>query len=641
MRFVTWFDLQSQFDPMLRCLILVLFFTAEAAASPLDTSPLDQPTAQTTSDLLEAGDFNNLDQYLNGLRAARAKDASGYLQLTHAYLRFWGHGLNVNLAQNKDLDIEAQLRHWRTAKPHSIGAVTATAIFLAQRVKALPAGSRSQQDAMSDALDFIQRSQSIGEADPHWGATHLEVLALQNTASGQFEQILEQAERDNLPPFPLYIGAGLYLRHHDQQRLLPFVLNADRAELGLSARLFTYFAPFLSTAGPEAWEPLKLSYKSVLADYPSDWNRQSLAKAACAFGDFKEAALHIEKLPWLDNLDLWGQPDVPQACRDTILELELWSCEEALTSACMTLEPRLSALERGLIIVGATLLGSLVVNWIITHRRMKKAPRITLDEVQAVKAAREASKLPRVRIENTGQAPTLDVQSKLGGLPSSDANHSDWPRTGETGMPMLFLAQINLDDMPKLTDFPSHGLLQVFAGIEEDGHLINTEDAGAFELRYLPKPQNGQTLALPNRLRNLGKGAALSPDVIQNGQRITFEEDTDHSCLYHRHLDHLWRDWSERQFADKDARQAADALLSPDELESDAAPAHWIGGHPDFIQDDVRADPAWRDMDRVILHLGFDDDVCIGDAGMLNVMMTQSDLRQGAFDKAICTWDCG
>lgn len=58
------------------------------------------------------------------------------------------------------------------------------------------------------------------------------------------------------------------------------------------------------------------------------------------------------------------------------------------------------------------------------------------------------------------EADTLPWESKCGGCPYL-TSEADYPRDKD-GRPMMFLAQINLDDMPKLEDFPGHGLLQFY-----------------------------------------------------------------------------------------------------------------------------------------------------------------------------------
>lgn len=68
---------------------------------------------------------------------------------------------------------------------------------------------------------------------------------------------------------------------------------------------------------------------------------------------------------------------------------------------------------------------------------------------------------------------------------------------------------------------------------------------------------------------------------------------------------------------------------------------HWVGGYPSFVQQDVRYDdPVLERLNRVLLHLGQDSNVEVGDAGTLNVMIAEDDLRNRRFDRAYLAWDC-
>lgn len=60
---------------------------------------------------------------------------------------------------------------------------------------------------------------------------------------------------------------------------------------------------------------------------------------------------------------------------------------------------------------------------------------------------------------------TLPWESKCGGCPYLE-RAEDYPRDKD-GKPMMFLAQINFDEMPSLEDFPEHGLLQFYIGDDD------------------------------------------------------------------------------------------------------------------------------------------------------------------------------
>lgn len=67
---------------------------------------------------------------------------------------------------------------------------------------------------------------------------------------------------------------------------------------------------------------------------------------------------------------------------------------------------------------------------------------------------------------------------------------------------------------------------------------------------------------------------------------------------------------------------------------------HWVGGHPSFVQYDIRNEiPETRHLDRVLLHIGSDADINLGDASELNVIISRDDLLRLDFDKGYLTWD--
>lgn len=68
---------------------------------------------------------------------------------------------------------------------------------------------------------------------------------------------------------------------------------------------------------------------------------------------------------------------------------------------------------------------------------------------------------------------------------------------------------------------------------------------------------------------------------------------------------------------------------------------HWVGGHPRFVQQDVRGSyPECQKLNRILFHMGCDDEINLGDSGELNVMISREALLQRDFQKAYLTWDC-
>ena len=82
-------------------------------------------------------------------------------------------------------------------------------------------------------------------------------------------------------------------------------------------------------------------------------------------------------------------------------------------------------------------------------------------------------------------------ESKIGGCPYLE-KAEDYPRD-ENGNPMFFMAQINLEEMPKLPDFPEKGILQFYVvdddiyGLEDDCKVIYIEEYSKDESKLLTK----------------------------------------------------------------------------------------------------------------------------------------------------------
>jgi hypothetical protein len=87
------------------------------------------------------------------------------------------------------------------------------------------------------------------------------------------------------------------------------------------------------------------------------------------------------------------------------------------------------------------------------------------------------------------EAPDAPVgASRIGGLPDVPADF-EWPREAD-GSPLCFIAQINLADLPRLTDhpLPTTGMLSLFVGTDEPAPEI------AFAVRHLDGPLHRQAM---------------------------------------------------------------------------------------------------------------------------------------------------
>jgi hypothetical protein len=99
----------------------------------------------------------------------------------------------------------------------------------------------------------------------------------------------------------------------------------------------------------------------------------------------------------------------------------------------------------------------------------------------------QASRQPGIWLYRSPEATGL---SRLGGLPNLPAAKA-WPRRDDTGLPMHFIGQIDLADMPRtplapgLPALPPSGLLLFFADIDEE-MLWNDDPRSCTRVIYAP-----------------------------------------------------------------------------------------------------------------------------------------------------------
>ncbi len=272
-------------------------------------------------------------------------------------------------------------------------------------------------------------------------------------------------------------------------------------------------------------------------------------------------------------------------------------------------------------------------------REAEAAPRITLDEVQQFWGAIEKDALPIAKAKVQERAPRMSTESRIGGAPLAICDDISWPRSADEGSPMALVAQINFAEVPPMEDFPTLGILQIFSSFDTIDDLNSCEHV----IRWEPDPQTDQLLEIPEKIVKTTRDTrAFSERTRRLGLPLVFESGValgnpfnwpyeEHNVFLENRLPEndevaaILNDWEDR----------SDRIV-------DAYGTHWVGGHPGFVQGDVRDDfPELRHLDRVLFHLGCDKDISIGDAGELNVMISREALLQRDFQKAYVTWDCG
>lgn len=265
-------------------------------------------------------------------------------------------------------------------------------------------------------------------------------------------------------------------------------------------------------------------------------------------------------------------------------------------------------------------------------------PRVPAAELAAFKEWYLAQRKPAVALVRDPDLPIAATGSRIGG-PAWLAEGEPWP-TGADGMPLDFLAQLDLADCAPLDGYPPQGVVQFFIGRDD---LFGAD---------LDHPLGGNVLV---RCVLPGAAGRLHPQPpLEEPENTPFNEPSQFETVNPREnglglrpepfVDRI--DWSTNE-----TRQRLNALAErydvgpvEDFLDSQANErmmGNHTGGYPVFTQSDSRTTPDLVQFDHVLLHLSSaEDDFHWGDTGEAVFMIRSDDLRRGDFSRVLYSWDC-
>lgn len=234
-------------------------------------------------------------------------------------------------------------------------------------------------------------------------------------------------------------------------------------------------------------------------------------------------------------------------------------------------------------------------------------------------------------VEVTEEIPDI-LDNKIGGVPYLPVGEK-YP-LDENGEPMALLLQINCKDV-SVQDFPQTGILEIFAP-------ATLTWPWTCMIRHYPENQKYQT-DLP--YINFKDFVCLRGYKINTKQGTAYMSTSDYRC------DSLVEEIT-KQVIGKDIKGyfglndifPQDGGKSASELFYDEVVGDYvtIGGYADFTQEDIRPREA-DGMDVCLFKLDSYVDMKkfnIGDAGILCVLMSEEDLKNRNFEKAVLVWDC-
>ena len=207
-----------------------------------------------------------------------------------------------------------------------------------------------------------------------------------------------------------------------------------------------------------------------------------------------------------------------------------------------------------------------------------------------------------------------------------------WPHDSD-GVPLEFLAQIDFAALPPLPDFPDSGVLLLFVG-QTDNHGADFDDPRRSTVQ-------GLWLADPDAPRH----PLAQPPAADEVSPFTRQARQDGIRLVPGTVAAMpagAADWRIIQRLDGQWRRPGIERIHAvvEQQDGHGALCHHVGGHPVFVQEDVRRPGHCEEYDRVLLRLTSDDHVVWGDVGEANVLITAADLRARDFSRLAFTWDC-
>lgn len=285
----------------------------------------------------------------------------------------------------------------------------------------------------------------------------------------------------------------------------------------------------------------------------------------------------------------------------------------------------------------------ILYNLLVVGPRMRReaeaAPRITMDEVKPFWDRLEQDRLPFAKIHLRPDGEPQVKGSRIGGVPMRFEDESDWPVSQVTGRPMMFLGQVDFSEVRGIEDFPENGILQVFTSFEMIG------DDGECErvIRWDAEPSGNAKMDMPEGIKRQSRHTKFfSNRARQTGLCLDFEPGVAIAHPYIWPYNEEGDVYLENRLPENDAvARIIDTWEERADEISESYGTHWMGGYPRFVQEDIRVwSEKFQKLDRTLLHLGWDDDIQLGDAGEANLMISREDLIKRNFQKSVLTWDC-
>lgn len=270
---------------------------------------------------------------------------------------------------------------------------------------------------------------------------------------------------------------------------------------------------------------------------------------------------------------------------------------------------------------------------------------------------------PCVRLKPVRSECTV-FDSKLGGTPYLPKG-MEYPKVREgnlAGRPLRLLAQLNFDKLPHIEGFPEKGILQFFAGCDDDDVVgLDFKDyfsQNAFRVIYHERVLTDTSLLIsdkdmpqfdPEDYNFPFKGVflltahAVEYSAVSNAE-YCFENAVVkcYNQLFDGNIEALYGSEHSGKLG---LRMVDEELYNALYNAFDGGTGAKIGGCPFFTQDDPRGyDEDYAKCDTLLFQLDSEgdgeDEIMWGDCGVGNFFISSDDLKRLDFSRVLYTWDC-
>ncbi|WHI46923.1 YwqG family protein [Microbulbifer sp. TRSA001] len=254
-------------------------------------------------------------------------------------------------------------------------------------------------------------------------------------------------------------------------------------------------------------------------------------------------------------------------------------------------------------------------------------------EAKKIRSELEKFSLPAIKLFPKAEKAEHIWSTKFGGKPY-------WPKgkaypVSDDGAKLILLAQLNFDELPKLSQYPESGILQFF--IEDDDVYGMDFDRPTEEVISSPS----------------GYRVIYHPEIEKN--ELYLEQDL--PGANDEHFLPASREYRIECILDKEIPSptdyryemyASDPLEYEDDLaeyvyENFSAEGSKIGGYASFAQEDPRISEKkdnWLLLFQMDSELVGDNQIMWGDMGVGNFFIEREALKKKDFSKVWYNWDC-